>query len=292
MRTESQYSIRETILANIKMFIKYCQLLTVFEIFYLSRKYKIKTIWTTAILSIAAIALSYNDTSSFITTHLIPNISFLSSIQNKRLTVIGITIVIILISTAGSLIGAFGEKQEIKELKNISDEFIIPKLNEEMVLFLSRIQKKYNTGKKIRISLFLPIRLGFFKWRLKMIHALTNSNLEKEAAFFINEGAVGYSLMMNDRIGCSLVDISNDKNLPIAYKKLKKGNTQVISTTIKIVVAAVCRKSGPAGLLAVDTSELGLLSILHDAELMQECSQFITDQYDAIRLIWRAENGI
>ena len=283
--------VKEIALANIKVFFTYWKLLTIFEIIYVSRKYKIKTIWTTAILSVAAIALSYNDTSSFITDHLIPNISFLSPIKSKRLIVIGITTFIILVSSGGSIIGSIGENQEVKELKSISKSFIIPKINKDMESWLSEMQKKHKLGNKIRISLFIPIRLGLFKWRLKMIHTLKNSPLEKEAELRINEGAIGYSLMMNDNIGCVLVDISSSKTLP-GYKGLKKKNIQVLSPAIKIVVAAVCRKSGPAGLLAIDTSDVNLLPILNDADLMQECSQFITDQYDAIRLIWRAENGI
>jgi hypothetical protein len=277
---------------GIFFYIKYWMIIIKLETAFISRKYRTQNVLLFIITALLSIIISYNDTASFVSAEIVPKIPFLENVSNKKKVFTISSVVILLAISIPVFLNAKNDANESKELHKVTNDYVMEKIQLSIDTLYSKIEKQFNKDKTLCISLFIPIRIGFFNWRLKIVKSTRIMSQEKNSALKLNEGAIGYSLMINRSFGCDVIDVSDPSNMPDWYNKLQGDNAVLIRRSIKAVSVAVCRKAGHAALLAVDTNDINTIPLLDGDDYSESILDWVATEYEAIGLIWKAKNGI
>jgi hypothetical protein len=203
---------------------------------------------------------------------------------------------ILILATPSVLVWNLDRKQKNKdnnELLNTVKDNVIPGVNLTLDILQQDIKKKFKS--EVRISLWIPVRLGLFNWNLQMVCKTQNiPDRELEASFKLYEGVIGYTYLKNKRrYWLEFIDVSNPSNLPSSYIPLRGENNILINQEIKGVLAVASFQEGSIlGLLAIDTDNISDLSKMQDNKLHGLAVEWITQYSGVVRLLWRMKNNI
>ena len=191
-------------------------------------------------------------------------------------------------------------KQKQKETSDLLDAInknILPLLNDNLKQLKTKLKRKGNLDDEIRISLWIPVRLKFLSWHLKMICRTDNiPDRETEAYFDLNEGVIGYLFCKSnarEKYKVEFINLTNPQNLPQSYKDLKQDNKTLIKHNIVGVLGIVSLQSHSiVGLLAIDTDQTNNLSKMEGKDLHDIALEWIIDNSGVVKLLWRMKNNV
>jgi hypothetical protein len=180
------------------------------------------------------------------------------------------------------------------ELSEIVEEVVLPKIEAELNELKDTIENKFKIGNNVRLSIFVPVRIRFLKWRLQMVCKTTNvPDKELEALFDLNEGVLGYTFLKTKKRNTEFIDVSGNKITPSTYIPLCHENSILINRGIKaVVVVSAFQNNSVAGLLAIDTDNLSNLSVMEDYKLHDDALDWIIARKKAVKWIWRMKNNV
>lgn len=123
-------------------------------------------------------------------------------------------IVSVAIITALYILAWFNEllkdSKEASALSNTTRDYLVPLLQTALKKLRTSIRKKFNLSDGIRLSIFVPVRIGILQWRLQMVCRTDNiSERELQALFKLNEGVLGYTFLKSQKHCMEFIDISN-----------------------------------------------------------------------------------
>lgn len=184
--------------------------------------------------------------------------------------------------------------KEATELSEVARDSIVPAVENELNKLRRGITQRYKLDNKVRLSVFVPVRVGLLQWRLQMVCKTKNvENRELEAVFYLNEGVLGFTFLRANKFHVEFLDVSNPTNIPSTYIPLSQDNQNLIDPNIKGVVAvAAFQESAIAGLLAIDTSQSIDLQKMKDQGLHRDALSWIIDRRKTIRMLWRMKNNV
>lgn len=261
---------------------------------YLLRKFKPFQFLLFVILLFGAVITGLSDTSSFfldITDFIPQKWDFL---KDKRIVLILSAIIIITLYILAWINDLSQASKQANELSSITRDYLIPLQQTELKRFKTAIRKNFNLSDSVRLSIFVPVRIGCLQWRLQMV-CRTENILDRElkALFKLNEGVLGYSLLKSQKHCMEFIDVSNINNLPATYLPLSQENSILINRNLKgVLVAAAFQEGSIAGLLAIDTDKLADLGEMQQYELHSAALDWIIAKSDVIRLLWRMKNNV
>ncbi len=265
-----------------------------YEYDYVIRKFKPLQFLVFLLLLVGGIITGLSDTQSFFTeiNKIFPQNWML--FQNHEI----IFIVSVAIITIIYILAWFSEllrnSKEARELSNTTRDYLVPLLQTALKRLRTSSRKKFNLSDGIRLSLFVPVRIGIFHWRLQMV-CRTDNILERElqTLFKINEGVLGYTFLKSQKHCMEFIDVSNQNNLPPTYIPLSQANFTLINQNLKgVLVAAAFQEGSIAGLLAIDTDNLTDFGEMQKYPLHSDALDWIISKSDIIRLLWRMKNSV
>lgn len=235
------------------------------------------------------IVVSYNDTYSFFAGADSPIPSGWKTSANKY-HFAGVTIVVILTLTIIERIGDWRKRNEFIE---IMTEYIPPSLNRELDNLLSSLVQEFGLSCGARATIFVPGRMGFFSWRLRMAcWSSVVPTSEQEAHFDFDEGAIGYTFLKTKRHRVEVVPITNIENEK-KYNDLSYENKVLIRNDIKcILVVSVFQNGQIAGLVTIDSSDVGDIIKMEKQEVHSDIFGWLFERQRDIKLLWRLQNHV
>lgn len=265
------------------------------ELKYFEIKFSVLNFFIVIISIIEYFVISIGDVQGFLLgdNSLIPKdwIFFKNQTNVKAISVIFVITIYLCIR----LINGVQRAKEISESASVVKDYTIPwtenKLNN---LVYRSLKQKYGLSDDIRASIFLPIRVGFFQWRLQMICRTKNiQDKELDTSFRFNEGVLGYTFMRVRKCHVEFVDVSERDNFPSTYVHLSQDNRNLIEPDIKAVtVLAFSQGNSIIGLLAIDTTNTLDSQILQNPELHSEALNWMHLRKKEIELLWRMMNNV
>lgn len=265
-----------------------------YEFDYLRRKLPISQIYPLIITLACLVVTSFGDTISFFVGDSSPLPHNWYWLKNKTYVFI-ISIIIIIIPSIVLWISDFKSKsKENKELTEIVEEAVIPKVEEELNELESQIKNKFNTSDNIRLSVFVPVRESFLRWRIQMVCKTENIPAKELTALFkLDEGVLGYTFLKTRKLSTELINLSDTTKIPSTYVRLSPDNCSLINRKIKaVLVVSAFQNSSVAGLLAIDTDNLSNLNIMEGDELHSDALDWIIARKKAVKWIWRMKNNV
>ena len=271
---------------------------TAFELKFYSIKTDWSTILSALIVALQSYVLSIGGVSKFFSTEnlLIPKNWFLFKPTFNSLVIA--SIFILLTHFLLWLIKKSKDEKDKKFALKVIGKYCPDVINKTIQNLHNEVNLKYAPQGLVRISLFLPIRLGWFKWRLKMVFKTNNiKSQELNAEFRLHEGVLGYSLMnatkqKSRQCYCNSLDVSNPSNLPASYIPLMGANRNLIKYDIKgVLIVIFYVKNNIISLLAIDTNEPQDMNILENKELHETLINFLQRNQETIELAWREKNN-
>jgi hypothetical protein len=187
--------------------------------------------------------------------------------------------------------------REATDLAKVTQEHIVPLINTALKRFKTKSKKSYELHDDIRISVFVPVRKSFMKWRLKMVcktDDIPNSELEASLAF--DEGVLGYTFLRTKKHCMEYVNISafDSTSPPSGYRPLSSNNQILISSSIQgVLVAGVFQEGSIAGMLAIDTDNSENLEKMEsEYGLHSDALDWILAKSEVVKLLWRMKNNV
>ena len=257
-----------------------------YEFDYLLRKFQIFEILVFILSILGILVTGLGDTQSFFIGENSP-IPETWKILKQPNIVLFLSILILVIPSV------LRKKKDNNELLITVKENVIPYVDLKLDNLQENIKQNFNF--EVRISLWIPVRLGFFDWNLQMVCKTQNiPQRELEASFKLDEGVIGYTYLKNRRkYWLEFIDVSNPSNLPSSYIPLRGENNILINPDIKIVLAVASFQEGSIlGLLAIDTDNINDLSKMQDNKLHGLAVEWIRECSGVVRLLWRMKNNI
>jgi len=266
----------------------------IYEIDYLLRKFRLIQALIFVLFIFILTILSLGDAQSFFIGENSPIPDSWKFLKDKTVASI-ISIFVIIASYFLPWLSDFlANRKESNELSSAVEENLIPAIETELIKLKARIRRKFRLGESVRVSIFIPVRQGFFRWSLQMV-CRTDNVPEREllAKFQLNEGVLGYTFLKNRKHCLEFVNVSNSNFLPISYKPLVNENETLINRNIQaVLVAAAFQEGSVAGLLAIDTTDDQDIFKMEDKSLHDEALDWIIARSKAIRLLWRTKNNV
>lgn len=235
---------------------------------------------------------SYNDASGLLGSDLAQKIPPIK----KVIELIGLpklTAGIILLLSALQFLFDYNKSDK---LNTIVSNHIVPAVSSQLTSLRKTIADLIKApAKDLRICLFVPIRIGLFKWRLKIVCNTDNvSRAEVEAQFELDEGAIGYLFIKTQNHGSEAIEIITPGSLvPKVYKDLSKDNQNLIRKDILAVTGAGSRtKAGTLGFVCVDTNNSLTASKLKAFSARDPRLEWIVEHQAEIDLLWKMLNKL
>jgi hypothetical protein len=265
------------------------------EIKYFQRKSRIFKVSLLIISFVQFVVISLGDVQGFFLSKnsLIPNDwSFFKNPNNVKVISIIFVVFIYLFTW---FVDSIEQSREIGELGSAVNKYILPWTETKLKNLINRsFRQKYNLSDDVRASIFLPVRIGFFQWRLQMICRTENiKDKELDALFAFNEGVLGYTFTRVKKYQVEFVDVSTPQNIPSTYVPLSQDNRNLIEQEIKAVtVLAFSQGNSIIGLLAIDTTNNLDFQALQNRGLHSEALNWMRSRKQEIELLWRMMNNV
>lgn len=206
-----------------------------------------------------------------------------------------VSILVIIIPFLVSYIFEISVKsKEASELANVTRDTIVPATEHELDKLQGEITREFHLDGKVRLSIFVPVRVGLFNWHLQMVCKTSNiDDKELEASFCLNEGVLGYTFLKANKYHVEFLDVSEPTQLPSTYVPLRQDNQNLIEHHIKgVVVVAAFQENSIAGLLAIDTDKSTNLHKMRGKDLHSAALSWIIAKRKTVRIIWRMKNNV
>lgn len=260
-----------------------------YELSYLRQKINLPGKIKFLIYIVCAIIVGFSDAQAFFIgpDSIVPgNWSFLKN--KSHVSALSVLILIVL-----TLIEYNKKSKGQKELFSVISNYIIPSVDTQLEALCAKISSKFKIVKLLRISIFVPVRIGFLRWRLQMVCRTSNiPEKEMKALFTLDEGVIGYTLLKTENHNIEFVDLTNTK-APKIYKDLCSDNSNLISRSIKaILIAAAFQDKSVAGLLAVDTDNPSNLEKMKQHAMHDAALDWIVAKNGVVHLLWRLKNNV
>ena len=265
------------------------------EIRYFQRKFQVYKFLLLVFLLIQSIVISLGDVQAFFLSNrsLLPsNWTFFKNPTNAKITSIGFLIFTYLIIWIADNIQ---KSKDVNDLATVVRTYTIPLTEVKLKNLINRsFKQKYNLSDNVRASIFLPIRVGFFQWRLQMVCKTENiRDKELDALFSFNEGVLGYTFLKAKNYHVEFLDVSDPQNLPSTYVPLSQDNVSLIEQNLKAVtVLAFSQGKSITGLLAIDTTDNSDLQALQNRGLHSEAVNWMRSRKQDIEYLWRMMNNV
>ncbi|MGQ4648133.1 hypothetical protein [Lyngbya aestuarii] len=265
------------------------------EIKYFQRKFRIFKLSLLIISFMQFVVISFGDVQSFFLSKnsLIPNDwHFFKNPTTVKLISIIFVVAVYLFTW---LLDSIEQSQEIGELESAVKTYVLPWTENKLKSLINRnLRQKYSLSDNIRASIFLPVRIGFFQWRLQMVCRTENiKEKELDALFAFNEGVLGYTFARVKKYHVEFVDVSTPQNIPSTYVPLSQDNRNLIEQEIKAVtVLAFSQGNSIIGLLAIDTTDDLDFQALQNRGLHSEALNWMRYRKQEIELLWRMMNNV
>ena len=266
----------------------------VYEIDYLLRKFRLIQALI-FILSISTLTiLSLGDAQSFFIGENSPIPNSWQFLKDKNVASVISVLVIIASYFLPWLSDFLINRKESKELSSAIEENLIPAIEIELGKLKGSIRRRFHLSESVRVSIFIPVRQGFFRWSLQMVCRTSNiPERELLAKFQLDEGVLGYTFLKNRKHCLEFINVSNPNFLPTRYKLLTNENTTLINRGIRaVLIAAAFQEGSVAGLLAIDTDNDQDILKVEDKSLHDDALDWIIARSKAIRLLWRTKNNV
>lgn len=265
-----------------------------YEYDYLTRKFKPFQFLIFLVLLIGGIITGLSDTQSFFTetAKFIPK--DWRTLLNGTVIFILSTAVITIVYVLAWFNEVLKNSKEASDLSNTTRDYLVPLLQTALKKLRTKLRKNFRLSDAIRLSLFVPVRIGVFQWRLQMVCRTDNiSERELQALFKLNEGVLGYTFLKSQKHCIQFIDVSNQHNLPSTYIPLSQANSTLINQILKgVLVVAAFQEGSIAGLLAIDTDNPVDIGEMEKYEIHSEALDWIIAKSDVIRLLWRMKNNV
>ncbi|AFZ25301.1 hypothetical protein Cylst_3135 [Cylindrospermum stagnale PCC 7417] len=212
---------------------RYLKKIVVYEVDYLRRKLKITQAFIFIISIFSLVITGFGDTTSFFIGEQSPIPREWILFKNEYSASVISVIIILLLYLIVWALDLNNKAKEDNELASVIKDNVIPGIELELKELKKNIKTKHRLVDNIRLSIFVPVRAGLFKWNLQMV-CRTNNISEREllAKFKLYEGVLGYTYLKTKKHSMEFIDISNSSNLPVTYTPLKQENSNLINRTI------------------------------------------------------------
>jgi hypothetical protein len=265
-----------------------------YEVQYLLRKLRPKQLCIFIISLLGAISTSLIDTKTFFseaTSPLVKLLPFLKGNDISAWLALCMILLVYVVTWWGEL---SANSREVTELARVTNTYLLSKQRSSLKKLNSHLKKNFSLSDDARLSLFVPVRQGFLKWRLQMIcHTDNVPEREAEALFRLNEGAIGYTFLKSRKHAVEFLNLSKPRKLSKSYVPLDEDNLVLISREIQgILVAASFHDRSIAGLLAIDSENLSDLAAMENGNLHGDSLDWIKAQGDLVKLLWRMKNNV
>lgn len=265
-----------------------------YEFDYLSRKFRLVQALIFFLFLVVLVIMSWGDTQSFFIEESSPLPQSWQILKNESSVRI-ISLAVIIASYVLPWLSVFlASQKDNKDLAVAVEENLIPAIEIELTALKKRLKQRFNLAGDVRISIFIPVRRGFFKWKFQMVCRTPNIR-EREllAQFKLDEGVIGYTFLKNRKQHIEYVNVSGSARLPGSYKPLIPENETLIDRRIKaVLVAAVFQEGSVAGLLAIDTDNDTNILKMENNLLHDDALDWIIARSNAVRLLWRMRNNV
>lgn len=265
-----------------------------YEVNYYFRKFRPSQVLSILISLVGAVVINFGGTQSFFLDQ--------NSLVPKEWTFLKdpayvpiVSILVIIIPFLVSYIFEVSVKsKEASELADVTRDNIIPATENELDELQGEITRRFYLNGKVRLSIFVPVRVGLFNWHLQMVCKTSNiDDKELEASFCLNEGVLGYTFLKANKYHVEFLDVSEPTQLPSTYIPLRQDNQNLIEQDIKgVVVVAAFQESSIAGLLAIDTDKSTNLHKMRGKDLHSAALSWIIAKRKTVRVIWRMKNNV
>lgn len=266
----------------------------VYEIDYLRRKFRLLQALIFILFVFILTVLSLGDAQSFFIGENSPIPNSWQFLKDKTVASVISVFVIIASYFLPWLSDFLTNRKESKELSSAVEENLIPAIEIELRKLKGRIRRRFHLSESVRVSIFIPVRQGFFRWSLQMVCRTDNiPDRELLAKFQLDEGVLGYTFLKNRKHCLEFINVSNFNSLPLSYKPLINENETLINRSIRaVLVAAAFQEGSVAGLLALDTANDQDTLKMEDKLLHDDALDWIIARSKAIRLLWRTKNNV
>lgn len=262
-----------------------------YEANYWFKKISFLAIFKFLVYLVCTIIIGFSDTKSFFQDELVNWWPHWKAVQNTN----NITAVSVLTIVAVTIIEIFRDKSETRAVHDVIEAHLVPAVNVQLHALRSQLSKTFKIpAKELRLCLFLPVRLAWFKWRFQIICKTDNiPAMEEKARFQLDEGAIGYSFLKTGKHNMDFVElVTPGANIPKVYKDLTRDNHNLISKDLKAIMVAVASNHNVAGLLALDTTSAAVTSKLKDPPLHDTALNWLVEKEREIDLLWRMKNNV
>jgi len=141
----------------------------IYEIDYLLQKFRLlQALISILFISILTI-LSLGDAQSFFIGENSPIPNSWQFLKDKTVASVISVFVIIASYFLPWLSALLTNQKESKELSSAVEENLIPAIESELSKLKARIRRKFHLSESVRVSIFIPVRQGFFRWSLQMV---------------------------------------------------------------------------------------------------------------------------
>lgn len=265
-----------------------------YELDYLFRKFRLIKALIFLFIASLLVIISLGDTQSFFIGENSPIPDSWTVLKDKN-TVSALSIIIIVVSYFLPWLSDFLiNRKESGEFASAVEESLIFAIETELGKLKGQVRRKFHLAESVRLSIFIPVRRGFFRWSLQMVCRTTNiHDRELLAKFQLDEGVLGYTFLKNQKHCIEFVNVSNPVSLPMSYKSLTDENKTLINRDIQaVIVAAAFQEGSVAGLLAIDTDNDENILKMEDQLLHDDALDWIIAKSNVIRLLWRTKNNV
>jgi hypothetical protein len=265
-----------------------------YEIDYLLRKFRLLQAFIFVVFLLVLIVISLGDTQSFFIGENSPIPNSWRVFKDEKV----VNVISILIIGASYFLPWLSDflisQKESKDLSSAIEENLIPAIGIELKQLKRRVRQRFHLDESVRVSLFIPVRRGLFRWSLQMVCRTDNiPDRELLAKFQLDEGVIGYTFLKNQKHCMEFINVSDPRFLPASYSSLTSENETLINRSIQaVLVAAAFQEGSVAGLLAIDTDNDQNILKMEDPLLHDDALDWIIARSKAIRLLWRMKNNV
>ena len=265
-----------------------------YEIDYLLRKFRLLQAFIFSAFLLVLIVISLGDTQSFFIGENSPIPNSWGVFKDEKI----VNVISVLIIVASYFLPWLSDflisQKESKDLCNAVEENLIPAIGIELKQLKRRVRQRFKLDESVRVSLFIPVRQGLFRWSLQMVCKTDNiPDRELLAKFKLDEGVIGYTFLKNQKHCMEFINVSDSRFLPASYSYLTNENEMLINRSIQaVLVAAAFQEGSVAGLLAIDTDNDQNILKMEDPSLHADALDWIISRSKAIRLLWRMKNNV
>lgn len=265
-----------------------------YEVNYYFRKFRPSQVLSILISLVGAVVINFGGTQAFFLDR--------NSLVPKEWTFLKdptyvpiVSILVIIIPFLVSYVFEISVKsKEASELADVTRDSIVPATENELDDLQGEIAGRFHLNGKVRLSIFVPVRVGLFNWHLQMVCKTSNiDDKELEASFCLDEGVLGYTFLKANKYHVEFLDVSEPTQLPITYISLSQDNQNLVEQDIKgVVVVAAFQENSIAGLLAIDTDKSTNLHKMRGKDLHNAALSWIIARRKTVRVIWRMKNNV